>query len=139
MTLTIEKKIRSKQDFVQECNDWCKSFRNETDVIIKYVRKGPTPVCLTETKNGFSVKIGKSAPVGVLAAYRGKDGKVRIGWALCRKSEKFYSKVGQRYALERAIPEDMMLDMSVAGRPVPKTLENPMEEFIERTKRYFKI
>jgi len=33
----------------------------------------------------------------------------------------------------------MMLDMSVAGRPVPKTLENPMEEFIERTKRYFKI
>lgn len=146
MTLTIEKTIRNKQDFIRECSDWCKTFRNENNVIIKYIRKGTAPVCLTETENGFSVKVGKSKPVGVLAAYRGADGVVRIGWSLCRRTEPFNPKVGLRYALERAVSEGVMvsLGMSISqfrkGRfsRMPKSIEKEMKEFIERTKRYFK-
>lgn len=140
MTLTIEKTIRNKQDFIRECSDWCKTFRNENNVIIKYIRKGTAPVCLAETENGFSVKVGKSKPVGVLAAYRGTDGAVRIGWSLCRRTEPFNPKVGLRYALERAVSEGCWQSLvgEVDHGRMPKSIEKEMKEFVERTQRYFK-
>jgi len=83
--------------------------------MIAYVRRGPRPVrnVFIQSEDGTvaATKQGRRKPQGVIAAYRGQDGTVRIGWSLCRKGETYDNKVGLRYALERAIPLDVVREM----------------------------
>lgn len=120
MTLSMTRTINSRQDFLNECTDWCRKFNEDNKVLLIYVRRGPKPkktvVVRLPSPDLFpnqverypryttAVQEGKRKPQGVVAAYRGEDGIVRVGWSLCRKTETFHSKVGLKYALERAIP-----------------------------------
>lgn len=111
MTLSMTHTINSRQDFLDECTVWCQKFNDDNKVLLAYVRRGPKPkLTIVLSKGVFwqdsiqSVKEGKRKPQGVVAAYCGTDGIIRVGWSLCRKTETFHSKVGLRYALERAIP-----------------------------------
>lgn len=107
MTLTMTQKINSKKDFIADCKNWCEGFQNSNKVLIAYVRRGKRPAqnLFVQGEEG-TLKLarqGRKRPQGVVAAYRGQDGVIRIGWSLCRKNETFNSKVGLRYALERAV------------------------------------
>jgi len=108
MTLQMAQPINSKKDFIADCENWCEGFQKSNKVLIAYVRRGKRPPqnLFIQTEEG-TVRLGRQGrkrPQGVIAAYRGDDGVIRIGWSLCRKTETFVSKVGLRYALERAIP-----------------------------------
>jgi hypothetical protein len=115
MTLTVTNPINSKKDFLADCKNWCDNFQTENKVMIAYVRRGPRPVrnVFIQSEDGTvaATKRGRRKPQGVVAAYRGQDGTVRIGWSLCRKSETYDNKVGLRYALERAIPLNVVREM----------------------------
>ena len=104
----MTKTINSKKDFIEDCENWCEGFQNTNKVLIAYVRRGPVPTqtILMQSEDGTvkAARRGRRRPQGVVAAYRGTDGIIRIGWSLCRKTETFNSKVGIRYALERAVP-----------------------------------
>jgi hypothetical protein len=140
--------ITSKQDFLSDCKQWCEGFQSHNNVLIAYVRRGKRPPqnLFVQTEQG-TLKLGRQGrkrPQGVVAAYRGQDGVIRIGWSLCRKTEPFNSKVGLRYALERAIPvtdlktqaEIAELEANLEGvqKHVPEEATNSMQETLNQAK-----
>tara|TARA_Y100000034_G_scaffold46012_1_gene56569 strand:+ start:1515 stop:2069 length:555 start_codon:yes stop_codon:yes gene_type:complete len=123
MSTTIQG-VNSRQQFQDVCTNWCEKFLVDNKVLFVYVRRGPKPkqtinIKVDETDESgervvrqiTAVREGKRKPQGVIAAYRGGDDVVRVGWSLCRKTEPFHSKVGLKYALERAIPLNQLVEM----------------------------
>lgn len=128
--------IKCRQDFVDECTEWCKKFINENKVIITYIRSGKKPKSVvryvqttTPDGNGYLkiVKQGRRGRCGVIAAYKGQDGVIRVGWSLCRKNEKFHRKIGLKYALERATNKFV--------EPLPHTVLKILGRFIDEVKQ----
>lgn len=153
MNLHMTRPVHSKQDFINDCTEWCKTFLDQNQVAIAYVRKGkrPSQQIYVETEEGVKVAVrqGRRKPIGVMAAYRGNDGVLRVGWSLCRKSEPFHPKIGLRYALERAediqyVKRDILPpSFKVGGRSVsaptlddvPQTVKKPLIAFIQRIEK----
>lgn len=131
--LKVDRKIRSRQEFVNNCAEWCQKFNEKNKVIIFYVRKGRLP------KIGVN-SFGKRKPQGVLAAYRGSDGVLRVGWSLCNKIEPFDSKVGLRYALERAKPlldhdRDFSWFLKELSKSTPHDIRKQLPRFLARVRK----
>jgi hypothetical protein len=71
-------------------------------------------------------------PRAKIVAFK-KDGKVHIGWSMCNKKDTFSKKKANEIAVLRALKW-----VDDPNRSIPKTLEEEMETFIYRAKRYFK-
>lgn len=120
MTITTTREINSRQDFLEDCSTYCDTFRTqlgEEKLLITYVRRGkrPTPNFFIEGTDG-TVRVarqGRKRPQGVIVAFKDDDGKIMIGWSLCRKTEPFIKVVGLRYAIERAIPLEELKELPI--------------------------
>ena len=148
--------INNKQDFLNDCSNWCEGFQTSNKVLIAYIRRGKRPAqnIFVQSEDGTlkASRKGRRRPQGVVAAYRGDDGIVRIGWSLCRKTEAFSSKVGLRYALERAVPIgvvasrlqelEALMDLQREGVKItipenspPQSVRKTLTKILERTEK----
>jgi hypothetical protein len=113
--MKMTRTVNNRQDFLADCADYCDTFKTQLGdnrLMIAYVRRGKRP-----SKNIFikgedgtlkAAARGRRKPQGVIVAFKDDDGTIMVGWSLCRKNETFHSKVGLRYAIERAIPLEQL-------------------------------
>jgi hypothetical protein len=78
----------------------------------------------------------KGDPRGVLVAIKsGTHGDFNIGYAQCRKGDKFSKKMGLKIALGRA-----EFDTSFSSlNHIPHNLRKMLPSFIQRCEKYYKI
>jgi len=80
-------------------------------MLIKYIRKG-------KKKKGVVVAV----PVN--------EDKVKFGWSMCHRRDKFDKDFGKKIAIERAL-----CNRSITA---PKSIKKDLEGFIARATRYYK-
>lgn len=132
-TITKGKKINSRQDFLADCNTFCDEFRTQLGdekLMITYVRRGKQPsqnIFIKDADGTVTVaRQGRKRPQGVIVSYK-QDGRIMIGWSLCRKTEPFNKIIGLRYAIERAIPLDELKELPICISTCSKTLDAASE------------
>jgi hypothetical protein len=87
----------------------------------------------------------KGNPRGVLVAVKiGDRGDFNIGYAQCRKEDKFSKNVGLKIALGRANPVVTFSRLEEDGRRrclkhMPHNLRKMLPSFIQRCEKYYKV
>lgn len=94
--------------------------------IIEYIRKRPTTTTLR--KDG---KPHRGTPRGCLYATL-ENGKIAIGWSLCKKDDVFSKKQGIDFAVDRLVQTEEGTDMVI-----PPSIEKQFMKFLFKTVKYF--
>lgn len=133
------------QQYEHESEKFVNGFRADNPkAIVQYVRFSNKP---KSKLNGNGGKARQRR--GVIVAFIGMSGELRIGWSLFNvnhESHAFSRPAGLRKAIERAKQEheynfslDYRADDPSTHHGVPQTIRRPIQEVLEKAKRYYKI
>ena len=75
------------------------------------------------------IRRGKNRKKGVLVAVP-IDNKVKFGWSLCHRRDKFDKNLGKKIAIDRALCDRKI--------KMPQSIRNDMNMFVIRATRYYK-
>ncbi len=103
-------------------------------MIIQYIKR-----IKQEVSPKKKSKMKRTHKVGVLVAFN-KDGKPRVGWSLTNvnNGDAFDKQEGIRLATERAISPIVLHDEKAALMYTPKSIQEDLKAFLERSKKYLK-
>lgn len=132
----------TRSEYIASCEQWCKGFFNENKVFIVYVRKSSSTWCKVQIDGQTYYRRGRGTPKGVVVAYRGKDGVLRVGWSFCRNKEKYNRRIGLRAALSSAQPINYVpnqIDIAaIAGeKEIPSQVLNTLKNIWGRLPKAF--
>lgn len=75
------------------------------------------------------IRRGKNRKKGVLVAVP-VDNKVKFGWSLCHRKDRFNKDFGKKIAIERALCDRQV--------KLPDSIKDSMNMFVSRATRYYK-
>lgn len=75
------------------------------------------------------IRRGKNRKKGVLVAVP-VDNKVKFGWSLCHRKNRFNKDFGKKIAIERALCDRQV--------KLPDSIKDSMNMFVSRATRYYK-